>query len=133
VIYLIIKLVCWCVSKFLAVSIALAPPSNADSQTIALVVAFPASELLLSHRSFIASTQIVPPHHLKQQCQILPAERMFMMTEITQPCVHMCDSLFFCQLYLLPELLEEMDSKEDTPLTLPFALFVSLSQLIIVI
>jgi hypothetical protein len=29
--------------------------------------------------------------------------------------------------------IEEMDSNEDTPLTLPFALFVSLSQLIIVI
>jgi hypothetical protein len=28
---------------------------------------------------------------------------------------------------------EEMDSNEDTPLMLPFALFVSLSQLIIVI
>jgi hypothetical protein len=40
----------------------------------------------------------------------------------------MCDGLFICQLYLLPELLEEMDSKEDTPLMLPFASFVSLSQ-----
>ena len=56
-----------------------------------------------------------------------------MLTEITQPCVHTCDGLFICQLYLLPELLEEMDSNEDTPLTLPFASFVSLSQLIIVI
>jgi hypothetical protein len=28
---------------------------------------------------------------------------------------------------------EEMDSNKDTPLTLPFALFVSVSQLIIVI
>jgi hypothetical protein len=55
------------------------------------------------------------------------------LTEITQPCVHTCDGLFICQLYLLPELLEEMDSNEDTPLTLPFASFVSLSQLIIVI
>jgi hypothetical protein len=55
------------------------------------------------------------------------------LTEITQPCVHTCDGLFICQLYLLPELLEEMDSKEDMPLTLPFASFVSLSQLIIVI
>jgi hypothetical protein len=27
------------------------------------------------------------------------------MTEITQPCVHMCNGLFICQLYLLPELL----------------------------
>jgi hypothetical protein len=34
---------------------------------------------------------------------------------------------------LLPDLLEEMDCKEDTPLMLPFASFVSLSQLIIVI
>jgi hypothetical protein len=55
------------------------------------------------------------------------------LTEITQPCVHTCDGLFICQLYLLPELLEEMDNSEDTPLTLPFALFVSPSQLIIVI
>jgi hypothetical protein len=46
------------------------------------------------------------------------------LTEITQPCIHMCDGLFICQLYLLPDLLEEMDCKEDTPLTLPFALFV---------
>jgi hypothetical protein len=38
-------------------------------------------------------------------------------------CVHTCDGLFICQLYLLPDLLEEMDCKEDTPLTLPFALF----------
>jgi hypothetical protein len=55
------------------------------------------------------------------------------VTEITQPCVHMCDGLFICQLYSLPDLLEETDCKEDTPLTLPFASFVSLSQLIIVI
>jgi hypothetical protein len=55
------------------------------------------------------------------------------VTEITQPCVHTCDGLFICQLYLLPDLLEETDCKEDTPLTLPFALFISLSQLIIVI
>jgi hypothetical protein len=55
------------------------------------------------------------------------------LTEITQPCIHTCDGLFICQLYLLPELLGEMDSNEDTPLTLPFASFVSLSQLIIVI
>jgi hypothetical protein len=55
------------------------------------------------------------------------------LTEITQPCVHTCDGPFICQLYLLPELLGEMDSNEDMPLTLPFASFVSLSQLIIVI
>jgi hypothetical protein len=58
---------------------------------------------------------------------------MCSLTEITQPCIHTCDGLFICQLYLLPDLLEEMDCKEDMPLTLPFASFVSLSQLIIVI
>ncbi len=55
------------------------------------------------------------------------------LTEITQPCIHTCDGLFICQLYSLPNLLEETDCKEDTPLTLPFASFVSPSQLIIVI
>jgi hypothetical protein len=66
---------------------------------------------------------------------ILPpkAFNIKVMTEITQPCVHTCNGLFICQLYLLPDLLEETDCKEDTPLTLPFASFVSLSQLIIVI
>jgi hypothetical protein len=54
------------------------------------------------------------------------------LTEITQPCIHTCDGLFICQLYSLPDLLEEMECKEDTPLTLPFASFISLSQLIIV-
>jgi hypothetical protein len=44
------------------------------------------------------------------------------LTEITQPCVHMCNGLFICQLYSLPNLLEEMDCKEDTPLTLPFCI-----------
>jgi hypothetical protein len=44
------------------------------------------------------------------------------LTEITQPCVHTCDSLFICQLYSLHDLLEEMDCKEDTPLTLPFCI-----------
>jgi hypothetical protein len=34
----------------------------------------------------------------------------------------MCDGLFICQLYLLPDLLEEMDCKEDAPLTLPFCI-----------
>jgi hypothetical protein len=43
------------------------------------------------------------------------------------------ETLIACQLYLLPDLLEEMDCKEDTPLRLPVASFVSLSQLIIVI
>jgi hypothetical protein len=51
--------------------------------------------------------------------------RLPKLTEITQPCVHTCDGLFICQLYSLPDLLEETDCKEDTPLTLPFALFVS--------
>jgi hypothetical protein len=55
------------------------------------------------------------------------------VTEITQPCIHMCDGLFICQLYSLPDLLEETDCKKDPPLTLPFASFISLSQLIIVI
>jgi hypothetical protein len=55
------------------------------------------------------------------------------LTEITQPCVHTCNGLFICQLYSLPDLLEETDCKEDTPLTLPFASFISLSQLLIVI
>jgi hypothetical protein len=44
------------------------------------------------------------------------------LTEITQPCVHTCDGLFICQLYLLPNILEETDCKEDTPLTLPFCI-----------
>jgi hypothetical protein len=65
----------------------------------------------------------------KAQAQSLP----HLMTEITQPCVHTCDGLFICQLYLLPELLEGMDSNKDTSLTLPFVSFISLSQLIIVI
>jgi hypothetical protein len=60
-------------------------------------------------------------------------EKRRQVTEITQPCIHTCNGLFICQLYLLPDLLEETDCKEDTPLTLPFASFVSLSQLIIVI
>jgi hypothetical protein len=51
----------------------------------------------------------------------------------THSLTHTCDSLFICQLYSLPDLLEETDCKEDMPLTLPFASFVSLSQLIIVI
>jgi hypothetical protein len=45
-----------------------------------------------------------------------------LLTEITQPCVYTCDGLFICQLYSLPDLLEEMDCKEDTPLTLPFCI-----------
>jgi hypothetical protein len=44
------------------------------------------------------------------------------LTEITQPCVHTCNGLFICQLYSLPNLLEEMDCKEDMPLTLPFCI-----------
>jgi hypothetical protein len=44
------------------------------------------------------------------------------MTEITQPYAHMCNGLFVCQLYSLPNLLEKTDCKEDTPLTLPFCI-----------
>jgi|JI9StandDraft_1071089.scaffolds.fasta_scaffold1817606_1 hypothetical protein len=45
------------------------------------------------------------------------------LTEITQPFIHTwCDGLFICQLYLLPDLLEEKDCKEDMPLTLPFCI-----------
>jgi hypothetical protein len=44
------------------------------------------------------------------------------VTEITQPCIHTCSGLFICQLYFLPDLLEETDCKEDTPLTLPFCI-----------
>jgi hypothetical protein len=44
------------------------------------------------------------------------------VTEITQPCVHTCNGLFICQLYSLPNLLEETDCKEDTPLMLPFCI-----------
>jgi hypothetical protein len=44
------------------------------------------------------------------------------LTEITQPCIHTCDGLFICQLYSLPDLLEETDCKEDTPLMLPFCI-----------
>jgi hypothetical protein len=55
---------------------------------------------------------------------ILESDKMWQnkLTEITQPCVHMCDGLFICQLYSLPDLLEETDCKEDTPLTLPFCI-----------
>jgi hypothetical protein len=35
---------------------------------------------------------------------------------------HTYDGLFICQLYSLPDLLEEMDCKEDMPLTLPFCI-----------
>jgi hypothetical protein len=52
---------------------------------------------------------------------------------LTHSLTHTCDGLFICQLYSLPDLLEETDCKEDTPLALPFAWFISLSQLIIVI
>jgi hypothetical protein len=48
--------------------------------------------------------------------------RLHRLTEITQPCVHTCNGLFICQLYSLPDLLEETDCKEDTPLTLPFCI-----------
>jgi hypothetical protein len=51
-----------------------------------------------------------------------PRLRKCLMTEITQPCVHTCNGLFICQLYSLPNLLEETDCNEDTPLTLPFCI-----------
>jgi hypothetical protein len=40
-------------------------------------------------------------------------DSMYKLTEITQPCVHMYNGLFICQLYSLPNLLEETDCKED--------------------
>jgi hypothetical protein len=98
------------------------------------------------HCNYARSQPWDPPHTLPQSLQSwrctcglqhlewhLPMPHSQPVTKITQPCVHTCDGWFICQLYLLPDLLEEMDCKEDTPLTLPFALFVSLSQLIIVI
>jgi hypothetical protein len=57
---------------------------------------------------------MVPFHHFWNQKQPV--------SEITQPCVHTCNSLFICQLYSLPDLLEETDCKEDTPLTLPLCI-----------
>jgi hypothetical protein len=48
--------------------------------------------------------------------------QVIFLTEITQPCVHMCNGLFIFQLYLLPDLLEETDCKEDIPLMLPFCI-----------
>jgi hypothetical protein len=53
---------------------------------------------------------------------LMESGRKLLVTEITQPCVHTCNSLFICQLYLLPDLLEETDCKEDTPLMLPFCI-----------
>jgi hypothetical protein len=81
---------------------------------------------------------IVVPLLSDNSYQLLPLDVWTMiaitgLTEITQPCVHTCNGLFICQLYSLPDLLEETYCKEDTPLTLPFASFVSFSQLIIVI
>jgi hypothetical protein len=55
-----------------------------------------------------------------------PSIKRKTMTEITQPCVHTCNGLFIFQLYSLPNLLEEMDCKEDTLLTLPFCIIHSL-------
>jgi hypothetical protein len=67
-------------------------------------------------------------------CSSPDIRRIQYVTEIThQPCVHMCNGLFICQLYLLPDLLEETDCKEDTPLTLPFCIIRFPPQLIIVI
>jgi hypothetical protein len=44
------------------------------------------------------------------------------LTEISQPCVYTYDGLFICQLYSLPDLLEETDCKEDMPLTSPLCI-----------
>jgi hypothetical protein len=52
----------------------------------------------------------------------IPRCEQCMMTEITQPCVHTYDGLFICQLYSLPDLLEETDCKEDMPLTSPLCI-----------
>jgi hypothetical protein len=53
---------------------------------------------------------------------LLKGASQLAVTEITQPCVHTCNGLFICQLYSLPDLLEEMDCKEDMPLMLPFCI-----------
>jgi hypothetical protein len=58
----------------------------------------------------------------KWQSALRFVARSSQVTEITQPCVHMCNGLFICQLYSLPNLLEETDCKEDMPLTLPFCI-----------
>jgi hypothetical protein len=59
----------------------------------------------------------------KTCCVVTHFERQIgFVTEITHPCVHTCNGLFICQLYSLPNLLEETDCKEDTPLTLPFCI-----------
>jgi hypothetical protein len=78
----------------------------------------------------------LPARPVRSQKEVLGDKStadFLLVTQITQPYVHMCNGLFICQLYSLPDLLEEMDCKEDMPLMLPFASFVSLSQLIIVI
>jgi hypothetical protein len=67
---------------------------------------------------------IGPVYHL-QSIVRQDLEGHCMLTEITQPCIHTCDGLFIRQLYSLPDLLEETECKEDMPLTLPFASFVS--------
>jgi hypothetical protein len=43
------------------------------------------------------------------------------VTEITASHAYTC-VVEICQLYLLPDLLEEIDCKEDMPLTLPFCI-----------
>jgi hypothetical protein len=72
-------------------------------------------------------------HCHSRSCPCCSFEFDRILTEITQPCVHTCDGLFICQLYSLHDLLEETDCKEDTSLTFPFASFVSLSQLVIIV
>jgi hypothetical protein len=59
---------------------------------------------------------------ITQHIVLLVQLGMWHLTEITQPCIHMCNGLFICQLYSLPNLLEETDCKEDTPLMVPFCI-----------
>jgi hypothetical protein len=70
-------------------------------------------------------TQVVPlfhfdSSHILSNSSSSELQQSFLLwsylTEITQPCIHTCNGLFICQLYLLPDLLEETDCKEDMPL-----------------
>jgi hypothetical protein len=84
---------------------------------------FPFSSIVTHHGPlltvFIPCTCFPPAHPALLFCFLVISCHV---TEITQPCVHMCNGLFICQLYSLPNLLEETDCKEDTPLTLPFCI-----------
>jgi hypothetical protein len=69
-----------------------------------------------------SNTQMLPMKY-HACCPMKPNEfKVLLVTEITQPCVHTCNGLFICQLYSLPNLLEETDCKEDMPLMLPFCI-----------